>query len=136
MTAATAVTPRSRSAGFTLVEVMIALVILAIGIMAFAEMFPAGQRAQVKGKMDVTAAQYINEEFETLRGLAATSGLLAAGKHPAVAFDSLGTSKAWRRYYVVTQMPAPLDDLLKVDCTVLWQGTKPDSIRMTGYLLP
>ena len=126
---------RSASTGFTLIEVMIALVVLSIGILAMARLFPLASGSQVSSKMQSTAGQYADEQFEALRGIAKTSLALTPGRHPSTGFDTLGTG-AWRRYYVVTQMPAPLDSLLKLEVTVKWNSSEPESVRMSGYLMP
>ncbi len=128
--------PGRGSAGLTLIEVMIALVVISLGIMAVARMFPADTRSQLASRMQGTAGEYANEQFEKLRGLPKTDASLSVGRHPSSGFDSLGTSKAWRRYYVVTQMAAPLDSLLKIDTTVQWKLATTDSVRLTGYLFP
>ena len=128
--------PRSSSSGLTLVEVLIALLVLAIGILGFARVFPIAMRSQVKSRMVTTADHYANEKFETLRGLPRTNALLLTGRHPATGFETLGSTGAWQRYYVITQMPAPLDSLLKFDVSVQWQSSKPESLHMAGYLSP
>jgi prepilin-type N-terminal cleavage/methylation domain-containing protein len=120
----------------TLVEVMIALVVLGIGILAVAQLFPHGAHAQVDSRMLETGVQYANEQFEKLRSLTSTDPALAAGRHPATGFDSLGTTRAWLRSYVISSMPAPLNSLLRLDVTVQWKTTRPESIAMSGYLNP
>jgi type IV pilus modification protein PilV len=124
------------SSGLTLVEVLIALIVLALGVLGLAKIMPVGTRSEVAARMQTTACQYANETFESTRGLAKTASGLSLGRHPASGFDTLGTSKAWKRYYVVTQMAAPLDSLYKVDVAVLWKSTKPESIRVTSYMVP
>lgn len=120
----------------TLVEILIALVVLALGILAFAKLLPQGSRSALKSRMATTATQYANDSFEDLRGLPATDPKLSLGRHPASGFDSLGTSKAWRRTYEVSSMASPLNSLLKLDVVVRWRLDKPDSIRVVGYLPP
>lgn len=136
MSSRSRIVPGAHSAGLTLVEVLIALLVISVGIMAVAKLFPAGSRSQVASRMESVAGQYANEQFEKLRGLARTSSPLSAGRHPAAGYDSLGTLKSWRRYYVVTQMTSPLDSLLKVDVAVQWKSSKPESLRMSGYVFP
>src|SRR5262249_13160082 len=126
----------TNSSGLTLVEVLIALVVLTVGILGLAKIIPAGSRSEVAARMQTTACQYTNEAFEKMRGLAKTDAALSLGRHPASGFDTLGTTRAWRRYYVVTQMASPLDSLYKVDSIVLWQSTKPESIRISSYIMP
>lgn len=135
MNAAPAAT-RNGSSGLTLVEVLIALFVLAIGILGFARVYPAAMRTQGKNRMAATAGQFANEQFEALRGLPRTNALLSTGRHPTTGYEAVGATAAWQRYYIVTQMAAPLDSLLKVDVTVKWQSTKPESVRIAGYLFP
>ena len=123
-------------AGMTLVEMTIALVVIAVGIMAIARLFPADSRSQLAGRMQTTAGEYANDQFEKLRGVTKTSASLSAGRHPVAGFDSLGTKKSLQRYYLVSQMAAPLDSLLKIDVTVRWQSSKAESLRLSGYLFP
>ncbi len=124
------------SSGLTLVEVLIALVVLTLGILGLAKIIPAGSRSEVAARMQTTACQYANETFEKMRGLPKTDAALSLGRHPSFGYDTLGTSKAYQRCYVVAQMASPLDSLYKVDTTVLWQTTKPDSIHITSYIMP
>lgn len=126
----------SGSQGLTLVEVMIALVLISIGILALARLMPAGSRSELASRMQSTAGQFADEPFESLRGQLKTSTALSAGRHPAAGYDSLGTSKKWLRYYSVSQMSAPLDSLLKVQAVVRWTSSKPESVSITGYLMP
>ena len=115
---------------------MIALVLLTVGILGLARVLPQSSRSEVAARMESTGSQYGNEVIETLRGLPRTNSAVSAGRHPASGWDSLGTTKAWRRCYVVSQMASPLDSLLKVDATVLWKSTKAESLHIIGYLLP
>jgi len=136
MTARKGFAPVTGASGLTLVEVLIALVVLTVGILALGRIFPAGSRSAVAARMQTAGNQYANEVYEDLRGVTKTSAALAVGRHPPSGFDSLGTTRAWRRFYVITQMPAPLDSLLKVETTVIWGSAKPESVNIIGYLLP
>ena len=122
------------SAGLTLVEVLIALVVLTVGILAIARILPAGSRSELAARMQTVGCQYANETFEKVRTLPRTDPALSLGRHPATGFDTLQTS--WRRCYIVAQMPSPLDSLLQVETTVLWRSTRPDSIKLTSYVMP
>ena len=122
--------------GLTLIEVAIALTLLTLGVLAVGRMLPLGARSELAARMQSTACQYANEQFETLRGVRRLNSSLSLGRHPASGFDSLGTRKSWRRCYVVSQLGAPLDSLLKLDTTVYWKSSKPESLRISGYLMP
>ena len=113
---------RSREQGMSLVELCIALVVLAIGILAVARLFPAGARAQAQDQLLIKANYYAQEKVETLTGLTWADANLFDGRHPAgTAFDTLGSGQ-WLRCYQVTTMTGTLDNLKKVDVTVNYQG--------------
>lgn len=113
---------RSCEQGMSLVELCIALVVLAVGILAVGRMFPAGARAQAQDRLLISANYYAQEKVESLTGLTWADASLSDGRHPAgTAFDTLGTGQ-WLRCYQVTTMASPLDNLKKVDVTVNYQG--------------
>jgi prepilin-type N-terminal cleavage/methylation domain-containing protein len=110
------------SRGFSLVEVMVALVVLAVGILAVGKMFPAGARGQVQDRLTLGANDYVQEKVEYLRTCTWSSADLTDGRHPAgIATESCGSGR-WQRFYLVTTMASPLDNLKKVDVTVNWTG--------------
>jgi Tfp pilus assembly protein PilV len=112
----------AREQGSSLVELCIALVVLAIGILAVGRLFPAGVRSQAQDQLLIKANYYAQERVETLTGLSWADAALLDGRHPAgTAFDTLGTGQ-WLRSYQVATMASPLDNLKKVDVTVSYQG--------------
>ena len=112
----------ARERGFSLVEVLIALIVMAIGIFSVARMFPEGARGQVRDRLTIGANDYLQEKLEYLRGLTWSDPNLVDGRHPAgTATESCGSGR-WQRFYVVTTMASPLDNLKKVDVTVTWSG--------------
>ena len=127
---------RSREQGMSLVELCIALVVLAIGILAVARLFPAGARAQAQDQLLIKANYYAQEKVETLTGLTWADANLFDGRHPAgTAFDTLGTGQ-WLRCYQVTTMTGSLDNLKRVDVTVNYQGAGQTqrSVTATTYV--
>lgn len=129
-------TGTSRERGFSMVEVMIALIVMAIGIFSVARMFPAGARGQVQDRLTIGANDYVQEKVEYLRGLTWSSPDLTDGRHPAgTATESCGNGR-WQRFYVVTTMASPLDNLKKVDVTVTWSGAgvSDRSVTSTTYV--
>lgn len=130
--------PRTGSAerGFSLVEVLVALVVMAIGIFSVTQMFPAGARGQVQDRLMVGANDYVQEKVEFLRGLAWSDPSLTDGRHPAgTATEACGDGR-WQRFYVVTTMAHPLDNLKRVVVTVTWSGAGMTgrSVSTTTYL--
>lgn len=122
--------------GFSLVEVLIALIVMSIGIFAVARLFPAGARGQVQDRLTVGANDYVQEKLEYLRGLSWSDADLTAGRHPAgTATEACGGGK-WQRFYTVTAMATPLDNLKRVDVTVSWigAGISGRSVTSTTYV--
>lgn len=133
MTAHTAAA-RDRERGSTLAELMVALVILSIGLLAVAQLFPAGARGQTQDRMMTVANYYAQETIERLTGLDWSHPDLIAGRHPAgTATESLGDTGAWRRFYEVVVMAPPLDNLKKITVTVTWKAGQ-KSVTATTYL--
>ena len=111
-----------RERGFSLIEVMIALIVMSIGIFSVARLFPTGARGQVQDRLTVGANDYAQEKLEYLRGLAWSDANLVEGRHPAGSATESCGGGSWQRFYVVTTMASPLDNLKKVDVTVSWSG--------------
>jgi Tfp pilus assembly protein PilV len=120
--------------GSTLIELMIALVMLTVGILAVGQLFPAGSRSQQQARMTTSGNYYAQEKLEQLAGSAWTDASLTAGRHPASGSEALGSSGQWGRFYEVSAMATPLDNLKKVTVTVAWvyQGNR--SVTSTTYV--
>lgn len=108
--------------GISLVEVMVALIVLSVGILAVGRLFPAGARSQMQDRLTLGAADYAQEKVEYLRALAWSSPDLTEGRHPSgTATESCGSGR-WQRFYTVTTMASPLDNLKKIEVTVTASG--------------
>lgn len=126
---------RSPERGASLIELMIALVVLSLGILAVSQVFPAGARGQLKDRMLTGGSYYAQEKLEELQRLAWSDPALVNGRHPSgTATEELGPTGRWRRYYEVSSLPAPLDNLKKVTVTVTWTVTGDRSVQATTYL--
>jgi len=125
----------SAERGATLIEMLIALVVLSIGILAVGQMFPAAQRSQLDSRLLTAANYYAQQKIEYLSTLPSSDANLTAGRHPAgSACDSLGPTKEWLRYYQVTAMASPLSNLKRIEVTVSWQHVRSRSVIDTTYL--
>jgi len=125
--------PRS-DRGASLVELMIALVMLTVGVLAVGQLFPAGSRAQLQAQMTMSGNYYTQEKLEQLGGGSWSDASLSVGRHPTSGFEALGDLGQWKRFYVVSAMTTPLDNLKKVTVTVQWvyQGNR--SVTATTYV--
>jgi prepilin-type N-terminal cleavage/methylation domain-containing protein len=122
--------------GATLIELMMALVVLAIGLLAVSQLFPAGSRGQVKDRMLSTASYYAQEKLEELAAADWADPELAVGRHPpGTATEALGPTGAWQRFYMVEALASPLDQLRKVTVTVTWTFlAEPRQVTATTYV--
>ena len=125
---------RPAERGSTLIELMIALVLLTVGILAVGQLFPAGSRSQLQARMTSSGSYYAQEKLEQLAGNAWTDASLSVGRHPASGSESLGPAGQWRRFYEVTAMAAPLDNLKKVTVTVQWTFQGDRTVTSTTYV--
>src|SRR5262245_26441488 len=128
-------THRHPERGASMVELMVALVVLALGILAVGQLFPAGTRSQTRGKMQTSANLYAQQKIEQLRPLGWNDADLSLGRHPGgSATEALGDHGTWQRFYNVEQMTDPLQDLKKITVTVSWTYSGPRSVTATTYV--
>lgn len=121
--------------GITLVEVLIAVLVMTTGILALGRLIPAATRGQHSDKMLTQANAYSQQKVETLQTLTWSAPELADGRHPpGITGDSLGATGRWQRYHEVTTLAAPLDNLKKVTVTTTWNFMGPHSVTGTTYL--
>jgi len=128
--------PRPRDArGATLLELMIALVVLGIGVLALVRLFPAGVRQQSVHFSMTTADHFAHDKLEQLRAGSWFDGDLSVGRHPTgSATEALGSAGQWRRFYTVDILPSPLDNLKRITVTVTWNGQANRSVSTTTYV--
>ena len=121
--------------GVTMVELLMALVVISIGLLALVRLFPTAERNQLEDRMLTSANLYAQEKIEALTGKSWVDADLTIGRHPAgTAVEDLGTTSKWHRYWQVDQMAAPLDNLKKVTVTVTWNYMGSRSVSSTTYL--
>lgn len=125
---------RRHDRGFTLLELMVALIVLSVGVFAVANLFPAGMRGQVQDRMQAEAGGLAQSEIERLSGLAWGDAQLASGRHPASGYTTCGTNGHWSRSYDVSPLAAPLADVKKVSVTVTWSGANGREVTIATYV--
>lgn len=129
-------TPSTRpERGASLIEVMVALVVLAVGILAVGRLFPLGSQNQLQSRLTSTASYYARQKAEDLRTLAGSHADLAEGRHPAgIATEALGDGGQWRRFYEIEFLPPPLASVRRIVVTVNWTYMGTRTVRDTIYL--
>ena len=121
--------------GTTLLELLVALIILSVGVLGVAQLFPAGTRVQVQDRLRTEASQLSREKIEELQALDINDAALTAGRHPAgAATDTLGYAGGLGRYYQVDLLAAPLDNLKKVTVSVTWKHARACTLQAVTYL--
>jgi len=120
--------------GTTLLELMVALTVLAVGVLAVAQLFPAGSRAQVGDKLRTESSQLAREKIEQLETLDWNDPDLTPGRHPASGPENLGAVGALHRYYDVAAMSAPLDNLKQVTVHVTWNQVRACTVQAVTYV--
>ncbi len=119
--------------GASLVDLMVGLMMLAIGVLMVGQLFPAGQRGQNRDRMMTSGNLFAQEKLESLRQLPWSDPELTNGRHP-VATNELLEGGSWERYYEVETLAAPLDNLKKVTVTVTWNAQGSRSLSTATYI--
>ncbi|HEY2954586.1 MAG TPA: prepilin-type N-terminal cleavage/methylation domain-containing protein [Candidatus Eisenbacteria bacterium] len=126
------VTPSPAERGTSLLELIVALTILAIGVLAVSQLFPAGTRSQVQDRLRTEAIQFAREKVEQLELTGWSGPDLTVGRHPAgAAVEPLGSLG---RSYQVDLLAAPLDNLKRVTVKVAWNHVRRCSLQAVTYL--
>ena len=121
--------------GTTLLELMMALTVLAIGVLAVSQLFPAGSRTQVQDRLRTEATQFSREKIEQLELVSWANAALTIGRHPAGnAVEKLGSVGTLARYYQVDLLAPPLDNLKRVTVNVTWSQVRACTLRAVTYL--
>jgi prepilin-type N-terminal cleavage/methylation domain-containing protein len=126
-------TPALDQRGASLIELMVALAVLSLGVLAIAQLFPAGSRGQLQDRMMTSGSLYAQQKIEALIPLTWADPDLAVGRHPGAGFEDLGGG-SWHRFYQVDILPAPLDNLKRVTVTVNWTFLGARSVTATTYI--
>lgn len=110
--------------GFTLVEMMIALVLFGVGLMALAQSLPSGLSVRDKARRMSVATNLSQEAVERLRDLPYDHADLAPGGHT----DLTPLGNYARRWTVENNTPAP--DMKRVTVQVSFRTNSPDSMSI------
>lgn len=113
----------SNQSGFTVVELMAALLLFSIGLVALARVLPQGMEVRDRGRRMTVAMQLAREQIETLRSLPFTDPDLADGQHVDNEVLRNGT---YRRRWTV-QDDTPLPNMMRIEVRVAFSTSEADS---------
>ena len=119
-------------AGMTIVELLMSLVILAIGVMSVAALFPLGSRSSTQDRLLTQGTDLAQQKMEQLRALPYSDPELAVGTHPGGA-EAVGPNGRFTRWWTVTQFGGAFSDVKLVDIRVTWAAAVPDTVRLVTY---
>lgn len=105
--------------GFTLIEVMIAMIILAIGLLSFFALNVAIMKSNVMGKMMTAATNLAQEKIEELKNTPYAS--ITSGTQTE---NNIGLNNAFTRSTTV-QSNVPQTNMKTITVTVSWSEMKP-----------
>lgn len=112
--------------GFTLIEMMIALVLFGVGLMALAQALPNGLSVRDKARRMTVATSLAQESVEQLRNLPFDAGQLSAGAHSDP--DNPINGAYVRRWTVENNMP--VQNMKRVTVRVSFPTSSADSVAV------
>ncbi len=105
--------------GFTIVELLVSITILAIGILSLGVLFPAGMRSTMLTKQNTQAIEYCQQKIEYIRTLSWNDTDLDAGTHgpDSLAMDT--NNNVFILNYTIID-DHPIADMKKITVNVAW----------------
>lgn len=104
------------NAGFTLVEVMVAMIVFAVGVLSMATLMPSGSRSVNRSADQTRASELLSASAENLLTASYSDSSLLAGPHsdPGNPYDG--------KYYVrwTVQDDQPVTECKRVTLTAGW----------------
>jgi len=123
----------NENAGFTMLEVVMALLIFSIGILAIASLQVSSINGATTARFSNEAAVYAQDQLEKMIGLdydpdnGIVPAELTVGNHTLadhIGDGAGGDDLPWNRYrldWTVVGPDVPVDDAVTIDMTVSWQ---------------
>lgn len=125
----------SGQAGFSIIELMVALILLGLGILSVANLFPLGSRTQLRDRLRTSAADLAQQKMEQLRVEAWSAPALTVGTHPSAGGETLTLADegSYKRFWIVEAQTGTFSDMKKVTVRVTWTYQRPDTVELVTY---
>ena len=120
--------PLTAKKGFTMVEMLVAIVVLALGIMSVSAIFPLSLRVAQRMKAITKGTAYAHQKLDELRTIPYNDADLSAGTHPS---DTL--ENEFIREYTVDDS-IPMVGMKRIEVKVNWIHPDTDSVVIYTYL--
>ncbi len=124
---------RKRQLGFSLLEVMIALVILAISLLALAGLMSTSTEYNASGSRVTEASVMAQDTLEFLRG--SQWSAIASDSNDITGANGIPYHVAWNVTVVPNPVPPPNDILRVVTITVTWTDKINHSVSFGPYTI-
>lgn len=116
-----------------MVELLMSLVVLAIGVLSVSALFPLGVRNSNNDRLLTQGTSFAQQKLEQLRTLSFNHADLAVGTHPGGGTESVGNNGRFTRWWTVTQFSGNFADVKLVDVRVTWAAARPETLRLATY---
>ncbi len=114
---------RMRNArGFSIVELLVAITIIAIGVLAVAGLMPLARRSTIQSGDVTRAIEYAQQKMEELKNLEYEEVISGS--------DSTGI---FRRSWIVDE-DIPMEDMKRITTKVTWITGSQDTVELVTYI--
>jgi len=119
---------RTDQAGFTMIEALVALVVVGVGMLTLLQLAPRANHSGIHGRQISQAMSLAQDKIEELKAMPVESADLSAGTH--IDGEDLG---AFTRRWIVTG-DTPISGMLKIEVRVSYETLSADSVAvLTTY---
>jgi type II secretory pathway pseudopilin PulG len=109
----------SSQSGLALLEILLALGLISISLLALAGAFPAGVGGVAVGKQQTTAIFLAEQRMEQIKGTDFAS--ITAANFPNEAYGAATLPAGYRRTVVLTNNPGGMTNAVRADVSVFYQ---------------
>jgi type II secretory pathway pseudopilin PulG len=107
------------AAGLTLLEVLFAISLLSVGLLAVAVAFPAGLSGVEQGKQQTTAVFLADQRLEQIKATDFSS--ITSANFPAEGIGTIANHPRFRRTVTITNSPGGVANTVRVDVNVFYR---------------